>query len=1353
MTIQFRITYFICLKPVLQFLLFVLFYSGSLYSQSYIADIRKLSVEDGLSNRFVNTICKDSNGYIWIGTKYGLNRYDGYSFKLYTSENSGLASNSVKDIHEDKNHKLWLIYGNPYNPHRIENIDILDSKTNKVQSFEEVFNNIDLFKVSDIRYIYTDVNKTIWISTEKGNVYRYYENSFELIFLANTKETLQIFYADNTSIWLSGKELIKVNLKGTVLKRFYFQERPRNIGVDNEKNLWIYLVNKKEVLKITEEGQQPITVEQFKFYKNNHGSISFKMNYLNPINNLIWWCPQGISDEFFVYHPQKGIVYDLQKKISPLLTYGRPHITDMYFDSEDRTWITTYDGIFVITLRKSKFTILPSEKPEDYSTRGIIEDDKGDIYINSYSGRIKLNPEKGAIEEIREKGIYNWMGATKDKEGNLWFSEEKLMVEKYNPSNEKSQYYHSVDTLNIPGPWSQWAMIRDKNGRVWTGTDWGLYYIEPETGKYQRFRKYNNFSLLRKSSVYYMDEDESGIWIASSSGLYHLEHEKGITTRYAMEENIPYHIPYNHLLHFHRDTSGIFWLATKDGGLIRFDPKTGFHKQFTTAEGLSSNIIYAVYEDANRKLWLPSNYGLMQFDMDNYRVNTYLTGDGIAHQEFNTASHYQDAKGRLYFGGLSGVTFFDPKDLIVANTTPVPLRMTRCRILSSKTGKLVDKTVEVSNFGKLVLSPSDKSFIIQFALLNYMNTQQNSYTYKIEGLDKDWTAIEENSLRINALPYGKYILRIKGQGIKGEWSANELTISIIVTIPFYKKTEFIFACIFSLLLLLFYFFYLYLQRLYKSKIRLKEAIKQRTQEIHRQKDEIERQAEKLKELNTFQSRWFTNIAHELRTPLTLILGPIREFLKTQSGKLDTDIKSIELAEKNSVGLLKLVNEILDISKLESNQLELRKTQVNLTSLITELTAHFNTYAVQKGIILKTSIPMDVNLNIDKERIRKILMNLISNALKFTSPGGKVEIFVSLENKNTIEISVKDTGNGIPEKDVLHIFERYFQASDSERVDQGGTGIGLALSMELAKLHEGDLKVISKLNVGSTFTLSLPKTLVANMKRSGPIQPIKAHAVSPDILTKYTIGRQSKKPLVLLVEDNPDMREYILSFMSDAYEVIEAVDGLEAMKYLKEMTPDLIISDIMMPRMDGITLAKKLRSDTCFKNIPFIMLTARDDEFDKITVLRIGIDDYLTKPFNTEELETRVSNLIRNNKERKAASEVDSNEVIMPTFLDLQILNMKEVIIKQLENNSLTVNDLADSQNISLSTLKRSLKKTTGLSPGQFIREIKLQEARKFLETKQYFTVLEVVHAVGFENASHFTKLFSERFGKKPSEYL
>ncbi|MCB0374981.1 MAG: hypothetical protein KDD04_03585, partial [Sinomicrobium sp.] len=860
--------------------------------------------------------------------------------------------------YEDTAQRLWIVQPTDLGTY----ITLLDLKTNSIKSFDEVFKDKVPFTNKDIDYIYSNAVNDIFISTEKGNIYRYRDNRFEHIFTIPDPALRTALYTNERYLWIQltaqeGKEkVLKISLRDQAVEEIELPGYTETIGIDKNDALWLFQSRQKKLLCTSngKDGLKTIDLRSFELPEAIYKTPDFREYRLNPSDGLIWWWRQQKDQKaFFVLHPREGMIYNLQPEVASLLTYETP-IRNIYFDTENRAWAATQDGIFIITLKKNKFTILLSGQPETYSVRGIIKDSRGTLHICTYNGSMQLSPEGDIIK--KDKNM-RWFCAAADNRGNLWFGTGNGRIEKYDPLSGQSQYYTYPSDAPYPAPWAQWAIIRDKTGRVWAGARNGLYFLEPRTGLYRKFTRHKAFPQLEESSINHLYETKEGIWMATSSGLYFMEPGKDITVRYAAGEKPPRRVPYDYLLHCYRDKTGIFWLAAKGGGLVRFDPDTGISRQFTTADGLSSNIIYAVYEDDYGKLWLPSNYGLMQFDKESHRVNTYLKNDGIAHNEFNTASHYRTIDGRLCFGGLSGITVFHPKDFAEESAVQVPLQLTACQVLDGKTGALTDKTTAVTTTGALALSPSDKSLIIEFALLNYENISKNNYAYTLEGLDKVWTPLRSNSLRINALPYGSYVLRIKGQGIKGEQSVNDLTINLFVRKPFYLKRGFIISCILASGLLIYGIFRWRLKSLAQAKLRLREMVKQRTREIQKQKNKIEKdkntieqQAVKLKALDSAKSRFFANISHELRTPLTLILGHLQATLGGKYGTIGQRVRdNLEVSHSNSRRLLGMIEEILDLSKMEAGKLELHNKPVRFYPLLDRLCDTFRSYLKGKNV--------------------------------------------------------------------------------------------------------------------------------------------------------------------------------------------------------------------------------------------------------------------------------------------------------------------------------------------------------------------------------------------------------------------
>ena len=1370
------------MRVFLWYLLLALCYSINLQAQSYTADIQHISAEDGLSNRFVNTIIEGSNGFMWIGTDYGLNRYDGYEFKLYTAENSNLTSNIVRAIYEDKNQRLWLIHNHTYPEYLQNNIDILDLKTNQIHSFEDFFKNAP-FRPENIHSLYSDVEKNIWICTKEGKIYSYQNNRFKFVFLLQEQVGSKFIQMNSQFLWMYSweKGLLKINKQGKVIKTY--PNDPLQ-GHRPERNKYLDTIAGKKAVEIQKFFHKDI-------YKNN-----LYLYIVNPTDSLMWYA--DFTGSFFVFRPQKGILVDLQKQLESSFTYKTPWIIDVYFDSKNKAWVATHDGVFIITLKKNKFKNLFPDSDKNHSTRDIIEDDYGAIYVNTHEEKIVINPNNKSIKKYKHTKN-QWISITKGQLGNIWYGDHFSGIEKYDPFTKKSQsYLYPVDSLTKDYNLTQWGILCDYKGRIWIGSNQGLQYFDPKTAHYHKFERYNRFPQLRKSTIYHLREDSKGIWISASTGLYRLEFDKGITARYATDEKKPYRIPYDHLMHYFQDHESIYWLATNGGGLIRFDPKTGQSRQFTTADNLSSNIIYAVYEDDYGKLWLPGNYGLMQFDKKNYRVNTYLKSDGIAHNEFNTISHYQAADGKLYFGGLAGVTVFDPKDFRSKETIDIPLRITECKVLNKKTGILADKTSSVANTNQLVLTPSDKSFSVTFSLLNYEGIRQNSYAYKIEGFDTEWTSLKENTLRIAGLPYGSYTIHIKGQGAKGQWSRNQLAIAIDVNKPFYLKNWFILLVTLSLILIIYGVFYWRLQSHKQARIRLQTMVKERTKEIQQQKNKIEedkntieQQATKLRELDKVKSRFFANISHELRTPLTLILGHIGILERENYGAITQKVaSSLSVSKQNSQRLLKLVEEILDLSKLESGQLQLHEKTVAFYPIINRVYDMFRSYAAQKKLKLSLNYKLskDVIIELDENKFEKVLTNLLSNAIKYTD-SGSIQLEVDeIENPGKqLQLKIIDTGRGIHANDIPHIFERFYQSEQPNATTEGGAGIGLALAKELTELMGGTLSVQSQYGEGSTFCVTLPKkvylqgpTTENHAKGKGtdtaiPVVQEKVHITEtipvevplssePGLDTKSTITQ--KEHTVLVVEDHDDMRRFIVSILEGYYHVHTAVDGIQALELLNKSKdlPDLILSDIMMPHMDGFALLEKIKSDPDRCNIPIVMLTARAAQEDRLQALTIGVDDYLTKPFDEKELLVRMRNLLVNYNERKKwqqAPQDPSAKVVPDITFEKQpeswkkewLQQAEDIVKREITNYKYKVSDLAAEMLVSERQLRTKMKQVTGLSPNQFIREIKLQKARLLLENNNKSTIAEIAYAIGFDTPEYFSKVYENHFGKRPTTYF
>ncbi|MEQ8240071.1 MAG: response regulator [Cyclobacteriaceae bacterium] len=740
---------------------------------------------------------------------------------------------------------------------------------------------------------------------------------------------------------------------------------------------------------------------------------------------------------------------------------------------------------------------------------------------------------------------------------------------------------------------------------------------------------------------------------------------------------------------------------------------------------------------------------------------------------------YIDSQNRLWIATEDGFLIAslqkNASDPLAHVILSAPLRITSCQVLNRKTGIISDKTTQLINNERLILSPLIGSFEMELALLNYHKTYQNTFSYNMEGLDKRWTKVQGNRFRINDLPYGSYVLHIKGQDGDGQFASNDLNIPITMIRPFFMTKTFLACVIFIIILLVFLFFRSRIRRLQKAKVSLQETVKQRIEEIQRQKDEIEEQALKLNELDKLKSRFFANISHELRTPLTLILGHL-EILKQEHAEEMSDKAQtyLRISKQNSQRLLVLVEEILDLSKLESGELQLIVKPVRLQAVIHHYFDMFRSFASQKEI----DFSMDFNLSqelvieLDQNKFEKILTNLLSNAVKYTENGGRIELTVDEwtpnqtlagDGQSNIRLQIKDTGRGIHSDDLAKIFDRFYQSAQPNIVAEGGAGLGLALAKELAELMNGTLTVQSVLGMGSTFTLTIPKVagiLPPQIDRGAFEMPSKKIASSDytldfELASENNPQKHKKAPVILIVEDHDQMRAYVRQAVAPYYQIQEAKDGIEALRKLKKHKIDLVISDVMMPRMDGFQLLKEIKEEEKFGDLPMIMLTARAAHEDKLHALTIGVDDYLTKPFNPKELLVRIKNLLKNQLKREK-SKKETADLADEVFVSLDqqfVQRVEELVQDEISNSQLSVLHIAEKLNISEVQLFRKLKNFTGLTPIKFIREIRLQEAQKLLEGQNHETISEVMYAVGFRQAGYFAKRYAARFGKLPSEYF
>ena len=764
---------------------------------------------------------------------------------------------------------------------------------------------------------------------------------------------------------------------------------------------------------------------------------------------------------------------------------------------------------------------------------------------------------------------------------------------------------------------------------------------------------------------------------------------------------------------------------------------------------------------------MSSNYGIMQFDKNNFIVNSYLPIDGTSCEEFNTASHLQLPDGRIFFGGLNGITSFHPEDFYKQNKLEYspPLSWIKCMRYDSKNSHLVNETPAVLKNGQLVLQPNDPYFTLEFALLDFHKTALHQYAYQVEGFTDEWIILNQPRLQLSNLPPGYYDIYIRARNAAGQVAANQLKLHLMVEAPFYKKAWFAVTALAIFGLLVFGYIKWRLREEKLARQLLEKTVKERTAKIREDKMTIEKQAEALKELDKWKSHLYANVTHEFRTPLTLILGNAEQTEKN-IGQLKKEqvIHKMNSIKSNGRRLLQLVDQMLDLQKLEVGKLDIHWEHGDVVALVHYLVESFHSWAEQKNVklLFEKELP-EIRMDYDKDKLFKIVSNLLSNAIKFTPEGGRV--IVQLNKKNDhLSLHVKDTGGGIPPAELPLIFDRFKQVNDNKFT--GGTGLGLALVKELTELLGGSVEARSIVGIGSDFKVSLPihtdKRNMVSDKSKIAMSPAEFPA-PVKLEQEYPTSDTEDRPIVLLVEDNREVAHYIASILQEDYQLIFAENGQIGIEKAIEHIPDLVISDVMMPVKDGFEFLNEVKNDERTSHVPVIMLTALAEMQHRLEGLRRGADVYLAKPFKEEELKIRVHQLLSLRKkllQRYVALQIPEeantcqDESIAEFDLPLEDAFLRRVLqeIKMnLTDPRFGPAELCQSLGLSTSQLHRKLKAVTDHAPVQLIRKLRLAKAKSLL-LQPGFNVSDVAYEVGFNDPAYFTRIFSKEVGMSPSEF-
>ncbi len=1364
-------------------------FAADCFSQSDNYKFTRIDINNGLSHNQVNCILKDSRGFMWFGTLSGLSRYDGYNFKVFRNDSkdtTSLNDNYITNLFEDHNGKLWVGTREGfviYNPEK-ESFDRNISgylKTFGIPS-ASILNIIrdgdgsELIITADYKLFHYDnlTKVTIWLNSGKeDSLY----SANPSIFGAVKDNFGNIWVISRTGILelLDGKSFSVLYRDLTIYNHFPKEDLDFRLFVDKDNDLWIYATN-------SSQGLYFFNTRTRKFLHFMTGSTEGKLS-----SNIIRGLEQDDNGIIWIGTDHGGINLMNKKGFNVQYLLSNPYderslsqntITTLYKDNDEIIWAGTFKkGVCYYHEDVIKFRLVnhKTSDPNNINYDDVncfSEDERGNLWIGTNGGGLLYYDRK-----IKEFNYFKHENSNPnslsndvivcmymDKDQKLWIGTYFGGLD-YFDGKKFTHFRHDPNISNSIADDRVWDIFEDTNGKLWIGTlGGGLDVYDREKGIFNHFR-FGDTNSITSDYISSITEDENkNIWIGTAVGL-DVYNEKTKTFRYYTSfDGDPSSLSNNNINCVMVDSHKYIWVGTREG-LNMFDPKTEKFRVFKQENGLPDNSIFSIVEDLNHNLWLGTTNGLSNLiinrkanDSLSFTFKNYDESDGLQGKEFNKGAAFRTKKGELVFGGANGFNLFFPSE-IKTNQSQPKIVFTDLQIFnkSIKVGEKINGRIILSKSiietNAIVLKYHENVFSIEFAALDYFQPEKNQYSYMLEGFNSNWTSIDANlrkAIYTNLNP-GDYVFRVKASNNDGVWNNKGVSLKITVLSPFWKTKTAMVIYFFSILGLLLLLRYIILER---------ERIKHRTQQ-----ERID--AHRRHEIDLLKIKFITNISHEFKTPLSLIMSPLEKLLKNSANPEQN--KQYTLIYRNARRLLNLVNQLLDFRRLEFQEIKLNLSLGDIVSFTRDISDSFSDLAEKKEIEYKFhSSVQELNSFFDQDKVEKIVFNLLSNAFKFTPEKGGIDVFIEvlmsadteiplndLNAESYIVITVKDTGIGIPYEKQDKIFERFFSEDGNKTLMNKGTGIGLSLVNEFVKSHKGRIELKSEPGKGSAFSVYLPlvlelQTAEKEQEASNTISE-ETGELQEGVLEKTDI----KKPLILLVEDNEDFLFYLKDNLKINYSIIEALNGLEGWNLAQRKIPDLIVTDIMMPEMDGIELCKRIKSDKNTSHIPVILLTGRTSNKKRVESFELGADDYITKPFSFEILESRIKNLIM----QRELIRKSFQKKFELTPSEIQITSLDEKLIKKalllVENNisdaDFSVDKLSREIGMSRVHLYKKLISLTGKSPIEFIRIIRLRRAVQLLEKSQ-MSVSEIAYQVGFNNPKYFTKYFKSEYKVLPSEY-
>lgn len=1300
---------------------------------------KNLSIRNGLSQNTVNAILQDRKGFMWLGTKDGLNRYDGLSFRKFKHDAA--------------------------NPRSIGN--------------------------SFITSLYEDFNGNIWVGTDAG-VYIYYpeKEAFEEFDCQSLEKTriersVSMIAGDKQGrVWIAveAQGMFCYDARQKLLRNYPLSEISSNIKCftfDSGGTLWLgfygdgLYYSKDNLATVHPYGSPEDGKREFE------GGVITKIVQGNYNCLYIGSVKEGVSELNLTSGQVRNLLAIDESGESIFCRDLLPY-------SDNELWIGTESGIYIYNLRTAQFIHLRASLYDSYSLSdnaiyALYKDREEGLWIGSYFGGVDYYPRQYTyFAKYYPKNIANSLHGKRVREfcraddGTLWIGTEDGGLNHFNPKTKEFHFFEpSAGFTNIHG------LCMD-GSHLWVGTfSKGLRVIDTRTGVVLRtyteghtphsLNDNSIFSICRTSAgeiylgtlfgllrynrtqdnfdcipelngkfVYDIKEDSYGnLWLATyANGAYCYDVSARRWKNYVFDAEDEKSLPYDKVLSVFEDSYRQIWLTTQGGGFCLFHPDTETFTRYGLKDGLPNDVVYQIVEDDDRFLWLTTNNGLVRFDPKTMEMKVFSTANGLPTNQFNYRSGFKDEAGNIYLGSINGFVAFDPRTF--AENRQVPAVAITDFLLFNKevsvgeTDSPLKSSITFSD--KVVLTADQNSFSFRIAALSYQAPRMNKLMYKLEGFDEGWLTIGESPLvTYSNLGYGDYVFKVKASNSDGVWNEQETSLHLSILPPFYLSGwAYCFYVLFFMGCLVCVIFY-FKRRNYRKQ--------------HRQMEMLEQ--EKEREVYHAKIDFFTNVAHEIRTPLTLIKGPLENIILKK--EVDSETKEdLYIMKQNTERLLNLTNQLLDFRKTETRGFRLNFTECDVVAVLRETYFRFTSLAKQKGLDFILELPQECFMaDVNQEALTKIISNLLNNGVKYAS----TYLRISLEtDEKVFYIRTFNDGEMIPDTMKEEIFKPFVRLDKEDEVTTG-TGIGLALSRSLAELHQGSL-MMEKGEEVNCFCLTLPvnqdSTITLSAENVSQVEENSCGWEQEETDTK------EKKPMILVVEDNPDMLAFIRKQLTTEYSVLTAMNGIEALAVLDNHYVNLVVSDVMMPQMDGFELCKTIKSDLSYSHIPVVLLTAKTNIQSKIEGLELGADAYIEKPFSVEYLLANISSLIHNREKLRQTFAkspfVAANTMALTKADEEFIWKLNDIIQANLHNPEFSMEDMADALKMSRSSFYRKIKGVLDLSPNEYLRLERLKQAAQLLKEGKS-RVNEICYTVGFNSPSYFSKCFLKQFGVLPKDFI